>query len=222
VFVAFRFTEHGFQPTRERKWSRSLSILRQGISQVRADRAILVVFAATILVNGAAEVAGRLEVKQLIELGFPEASQPIVWLTLLGLVSMGLAALCLSLVERRIHGAEVPRRVYGAACALGAVGLALLAIAPSVKVALAGILLVRAVTWPLTRTMGVIWVNRRTTSDVRATVQSLLAQAEFAGEIVLGLSLALVAQFSGLPFAFIGASALLALTAVIVLRPMRA
>ena len=218
VFVAVRFTERNFEPTRERRLSRSGSILRQGISVARGDRGILLVLAATVLVNGAAEVAGRLEVKQLVELGFPEAPHPIVWLTLLGLVAMVLAALALRIVEARISGIGVARRVYAAACAIGAVGLLVLALAPNVTMALAGILLARAITWPLTRTVGVIWVNRRTTSEVRATVQSLLAQAEFAGEIVLGLSLAVLAQVSGLPFAFIGASALLALTAALVFR----
>ena len=218
VFVAFRFTERNFEPTRERRLSRSESILRGGIGLVRGDRTILLVFAATLLVNGAAEVAGRLEVKQLVELGFPEAPQPIVWLTVLGLVTLVLAAVALRIVEARIKGVGVARRVYAAACAVGALGLVVLALAPNVTMALAGILLVRSITWPLTRTVGVIWVNRRTTSEVRATVQSLLAQAEYAGEIALGLSLGGLAQLAGLPFAFIGASALLALTTALVFR----
>lgn len=216
VFVAFRFTERNFQPTQQRRLSRSASILRQGIGLARGDREILVLFAATALVNGAAEIAGRLDVKQLVELGFPEATHPIVWLTLLGLVALVLAALALRFVEGRIDGVGVARRVYATACAVGALGLVVLALAPSVSMALAGILLARSITWPLTRTVGVIWVNRRARTEVRATVQSLLAQAEYAGEIALGLSLAVVAQVAGLASAFIGAGALLLLTAALV------
>lgn len=218
AFVAVGFTERNFTPTHKRRLARPESVLRRGVGLVRSDRGILLVFAATALVNGANEVAGRLDVKQLVALGFPEAPHPIVWLTVLGLVTMVLAAVALRIVEARIDGVDIAPRVYAAACAVGVLGLLVLALAPSVTMALAGILLVRSFTWPLTRTVGVIWVNRRTTSEVRATVQSLLAQAEYAGEIALGLSLAVVAQVAGLPCAFIGASALLAIAAVLVFR----
>jgi hypothetical protein len=218
VFVAFRFGERNFERARERRLARSVSILRRGIGLARRDREILLVFAATVLVNGAGEVAGRLDVKQLVELGLPEAPHPIVWLTLLGLVALALAALALRIVEARIDGVGAARRVYSGACAVGALGLLVLALAPDARTALAGILLAKSMTWPLTRTVGVIWVNRRTPSEVRATVQSLLAQAECAGEIALGVSLAVLAQGAGLPFAFIGASALLVLATVLVLR----
>ena len=218
LFVAFRFPERNFEPTRKRRLSRSWSILRRGIALVRGDRQILLVFTATVLVNGASAVGGRLEVKQLVELGFPEAPHPIVWLTLLGLVALVLAALALRIVEARIDGVGVARRVYAAVCTVGALGLIVLALAPSVTMALAGVLFARSIAWPLTRTVGVVWVNRRTTSEVRATVQSLLAQAEYAGGIVLGLSLGVVAQVAGLPFGFVGASALLVLTAALVFR----
>jgi len=218
VFVAYRFTERNFEPRRGPRFSQSRSILQQGIALARGDRVILLVFAATFLVNGAAEVAGRLEIKRLVELGFPAAPHPIVWLTGLGVVSLVFAAIALRIVEARIGGAGVAPRVYAGACAVGALGLLVLALAPDVTIALAGLLLVKSITWPLTRTVGVIWVNGRTPSEVRATVQSFLAQAESAGEIALGLSLAVVAQGAGLPLAFAGASALLLFTTALLLR----
>jgi hypothetical protein len=39
----------------------------------------------------------------------------------------------------------------------------------------------------------VVWVKRRATSEVRATVHSPLSQAENAGEIIFGLTVAVVA-----------------------------
>ena len=45
-----------------------------------------------------------------------------------------------------------------------------------------------------TRAVGAIWVNRRTTSDVRATVQSFLAQVQYGGEIVGGVAFGAFAQ----------------------------
>jgi hypothetical protein len=43
----------------------------------------------------------------------------------------------------------------------------------------AAVLLVAGIALPLTRTIGTIWVNRQTSGDVRATVHSFLAQAEY-------------------------------------------
>jgi hypothetical protein len=52
---------------------------------------------------------------------------------------------------------------------------------------------------PLTRTIATIWLNRQTTGNVRATVHSLLAEAEYLGEILCGVAIAAVAQLAGLP-----------------------
>lgn len=219
-FVALRFTEHNFVPARRQRLAESASILGRGLGLAKRDREILLVFAATVLVNGAGDV-GRLEVKRLVELGFPEAPHPIVWLSAVGLLALLLTAIALRIVEARIQGAGVARRVYAGACGVGVLGLLVLALAPDLVTAMAGLLVVRSMTWPLTRTMGVIWVNRRATSDVRATVQSLLAGAEFAGEIALGVALGVLAQLAGLPSAFTCAAALLALTTVLVSRGTR-
>jgi hypothetical protein len=56
----------------------------------------------------------------------------------------------------------------------------------------------------------VIWVNRRATSDVRATIHSFLSQAETVGEVVGGLALVVTAQAGGMSAAFIASAALIA------------
>ena len=76
---------------------------------MRADRILVAL----------SEKRGRLPVKQLVELGFPDAPHPIVWLTVLGLVAMLLAAVALRIIEVRIDGVGVARRVYAAAGAVG-------------------------------------------------------------------------------------------------------
>jgi hypothetical protein len=101
------------------------------------------------------------------------------------------------LVEPRIDGAGVARRGYALACGLGAAGLIALACAPDALAGCAGILLFSGVAANVTRAVSVIWVNRRTTSDVRATVHSVLSQAESADEIAGGLGLALLARAAG-------------------------
>ena len=71
---------------------------------------------------------------------------------------------------------------------------------------------------PLTRIIGTIWVNQRTSGPVRATVHSLLAQAEYLGVITCGLATGLLAAATTLPVALVSCAALFALTAALIGR----
>jgi hypothetical protein len=75
-------------------------------------------------------------------------------------------------------------------------------------------LLVWGIAFNLTRAVSVIWVNRRTTSDVRATVLSCLSQAESFGEIVTGSALTILARMTDMRSTLLAAGALLALAGV--------
>jgi MFS family permease len=218
LYVVVRFTEHGFTPTRARRWQRSAAILRRGVALARRDHEILAVLAATFLINGAAAAYGRLYPKRLVELGLPDQSNPILWFTGLGIGTYAVGALALRIVEARIDGVGVARRVYAAACGIGVLGLIALVGAPGYLAGSAGVLLVSGIAMTVTSAVGEIWVNRRTTSDVRATVQSFLAQVEYGGEILFGLMLGAIAQFTTIPVAFACSSALIAGAGVMVVR----
>jgi MFS family permease len=218
LYVVTRFPEQHFTPTRSRRWRGAAAILRRGAALARRDREILVVFAATFLVNGAAVAFGRLYPKQLVELGFPSRPGPIVWFTGLGIVTFVAGALALRIVEARIAGTGVARRVYAAACGAGALGVFLLTFASDVVTAGAGVLLAAGIAQTVTRAVGAIWVNGRTTSDVRATVQSFLAQVEYAGAILCGIALSALAQATSITGALAGACALAACASVVVAR----
>lgn len=175
-------------------WASSSAVLRQSVRVARADRVILLVLAATLLVNGGAEGFGRLFERRLFTLGIPTSFQPVVWFAALALVAAALGATTLYFVERRISGVGVAKRTYVAACGCGAVGLIVFAHAPNLQYAVAGALLVRGIALPTVRVAGTVMINRRTPSEARATVHSMLSQAENLGEIICGLGLAAIAS----------------------------
>ena len=217
LFVATRFTEHNFTPTREQRWSASLSIFRRGVSLARRDHEIMLVLAATMIVNGASEV-GRLFPKRLVDLGFPQDPEPVVWFTALGILSLTLGVVALRIVEARIDGVGVARRIYALACFVGVLGLIVLADAPNALTGSTGVLLVSGIAFTVTRAVSVIWVNRRTTSDVRATVHSFLSQAESIGEIFGGFALAVLARATSISVALMTSGVLIACAGAMVAR----
>ncbi|HET8907366.1 MAG TPA: MFS transporter [Ktedonobacterales bacterium] len=213
IFVAVRFTERNFTPKRVQRWETALEIFRRGISLARRDQEILLVFVATLALNSATMVAWLFP-RQLINLGFP--SNPILWYTAIGILSAALGVMALSIVEARIDGVGVARRYYAFACLIGVLGLVALAVAPVALIGGVGVLLLNGITDSVTRPISVVWVNRRTTSDVRATVHSFLSQAESMGEICGGFLLAALAQVRGISVTLLAAGAVLALTGIVV------
>jgi MFS family permease len=211
LYVAANFTEHHFTPSPTRRWA----IFRLGLTLARHDRDILLMLAATMIVNGAG-VISWLFPQRLVTLGLP--ADPTLWYSALGVCSSAVGVAALRVVQTRIDGTGVVRRVYALSCLLGVLGLAALAAAPLAPVGAAGVLVVSGVAFPLTRALSVIWVNRRTTSQVRATVHSLLSQAETVGEVLGGFALAALAQGAGTVAALLTSAALIACVGVMVAR----
>ncbi len=214
LYVVVRFREQRFVPASTKRWSASWSILVRGTALVLHSRGLLIVFAATFLVNGAWVGAGRLWPKRVVDLGLPV--DPVAWFTVLGVLTLLVGAAALRVVEARIDDVPTGLRGYVVACAAGMLGLLALAWAPEGVSASAAVLLVAGIAVPLTRTIGTIWVNRQTSGDVRATVHSFLAQAEYLGEIVAGLGIVLVALAAGLSPALVTSAGLFALTIVLI------
>jgi MFS family permease len=215
LFIAARFREERFVPSPTRGWSISWSILVRGSTLVRGNRAILLMVAATFLVNGAG-IFGRLYPRRLVDIGLP--SNPVVWFTVLGVLALLMGAVALRAIEPHIDGVRTAQRGYVFACAVGAIGVIGLVGAPEKVSGSVAVLFVAGIAVPLTRVFGTIWVNRQTTADVRATVHSFLAQAEYAGVIVWGLAVSLVAGLAGLSLALATCGALFVITIVVIRR----
>lgn len=215
LFVALRFAEENFTPVRQRRWDAGWRILRQGAVLVRGDRQILFVLVATTIINGASMVSWLFP-KQLTDRGFP--NDPLLWLTGLGILASALGAIALRIIESRIDGLGVERRVYALACFIGVVGLIVLVFAPNALFGSIGVLIASGIAFNVTRAVSVVWVNRRTTSDVRTTMHSFLSQAESVGEIVSGFALAALANAGGISLTLIVSGVLVALAGAIVTR----
>jgi hypothetical protein len=209
-----RIPEAGFaRPTHTRPGSSH--IFRKGLALARTDRVLIVAFLATMLtIGGAGEGFNRMYTKQLVVVGFPNDQTTMIWFGLLNLATLGGGALALHLVERRIMEPDTARRAFASSCLLAATGVTLLAVAHgafagSVGAVFTGIALLVA------RAVCGVWVNRRVTSDIRATVHSLLQQAEYAGEAVLTLGLGALAGWSSIRVGLLGSAMLFLLTALV-------
>jgi hypothetical protein len=95
----------------------------------------------------------------------------------------------------------------------------LLAFARDPVVGAIAVVLLSGIVTPLTRIISTIWINTRTTADIRATTHSFLAQLEYLGEIVCGLTIAAVARLTTLPLALTACAILFAATAVLMRQP---
>jgi MFS family permease len=227
LYVAFSFTEHNFErrpiarlatlggavgvPIRTARWSTSWTTFVRGVTLVRRSRAILLIFAATFLVNGASDAAGRLTQKRLIDLGLPTS---ILWFTALGVLGLVVGALVLRLVTHRINGSHAATD-YALAALVGVLSMLLLAFARDPVLGAIAVVLLNGIVTPLTRVISTIWINTRTTADIRATTHSFLAQLEYLGEIVCGVTISTLAGLTTLPVALTGCAILFAATAVL-------
>ena len=210
IQVAVQFRERKFVGA-PKAWSSPLPILRRGFALAFRDSEILLVLAATFLSEGAT-VIGWLFPKRLVSLGF--SSDPVLSWTVIGILSFLVGAVSLRLVEARLDRPNAARRIYGLACLIGVAGVVLLTYGRNVVVVGFGMLLVWGIAFNLTRAVSVIWVNRRTTSDVRATVLSCLSQAESFGEIVSGSALTILARAADMRSTLLAAGALLGVAGV--------
>ncbi|MGH1489272.1 MAG: MFS transporter [Acidimicrobiales bacterium] len=216
--IAMWFPENGFNAVRVDRLGESARILRSGLTLVRGDRMVMRLLAVTLLFNLGAEAMDRLTELRLINLGLPRATSPVVFFTALGIVGLLAGAAMLKLIESRLDGENGPRLIYGAMSLLAALGAAVVAGAPLATVAAVGVFLTRGLAWSVIPVVSSIWINRTTTSEARATVQSVLGQAESAGQLAGGLLLGAVAGLVGLAAALATAAILFAICGLLILR----
>ena len=218
VGVAATFTEHNFTRSDGGHIAESKTIFRNGVRLAKGDRQLVRVLAATVLFNSGAEAVDRLFTSRLVDLGLPQSPDPVVWFTAVSVVGALAGIVALHWIESRVEAKGAPSRFYVAAGFLAAIATLLLAAAPEITSGLAAVFLARGIGMRVVPVVAAIWVNQRATSDVRATVQSFLGQAEAIGEVGGGIALGIVAQQLGVSTALVCSASLFALTVLLVRR----
>jgi MFS family permease len=221
VTIGIFFTEHNFTRSDGGHLAESKQIFLTGFRLARSDRQLFTVLAATVLFNSGAEAVDRLFTSRLVDLGLPQDPDPVLWFTAVTVTGSLAGIVTLHWIERRVTESGALRRFYVAAAMLSAVAALLLASAPEILSGLAAVFLARGIGMRVLPVIASIWVNQRATSDVRATVQSFLGQAEAMGEVGGGIALGLVAQRLGVPIALTCSAALFVLTALLIGRSGR-
>ena len=185
------------------------ALLRQGLAASRRPglRVLLIV---TVLTGFASEAVDRLNIARLDQIGFP-VSIDVPLLIGAAVILQSLAAIVILFVfARRLAG---PRLVTAMVIlnVITAIGVAALALADLVAIALAGVI-AQGTVRSVARTVTVAWTNHFTSRSNRATVHSFVGQAMSLGEISGGITLGLIAQHIGIQSA-LGVSAAIYLLA---------
>lgn len=201
VVLAFLMPETGFHPTpRETRntFQHMTFTFREGVSVVRSRRVLVMLVIAAAFFGAFTEGLDRLWTPRLLEFQLPYF-EPVVWVGMIGAVSLVLGILATEFVNRRVNTNEqaaVARAlqiivgllmmlmlVYGMAWNFGVALAAVLALRP-----------IRALNYPL----ATAWMNQHVDSSVRATVFSIRNQADALGQMLGGPILGAIAAYFSL------------------------
>ena len=228
IFTAFTMPEVGFQPILQQErasWKAMGDTFREGIRVVRERSVLVAILSIGIFFGMHTEGLDRLwEAYLLKNFTFPKIRtlEPVIWFGVINIVS--------SIIQ--IVGTEIARRWLDTSSRL-AVPRALFFINALLVVSLVAFglvgnfALVIAIYWSaqlfrsLDRTISTIWINQHVDSRVRATIFSIMGQADACGQAVGGPILGAVGRIVSLRAAMVAAGALLSPVLPIFVRTIR-
>ncbi len=217
-------------PRQDREtWRRLWATARAGLALARRQRVVRSLLLVSLFVGLSAEAFDRLwQLRLLTGFSVPGlfgAGQPYVWFAAIELVGVTLALACSVAVnklglERR--AAARPHRVLAVLALLQVGGIAALAWAGWLALALAGVWLKAAAT-ALAAPVISAWMNRNLEPGARATVLSFQSQLGALGEVAGGPPLGLLGRRTSVSIALLGSAVCLLPTVVVLarLRPRR-
>ena len=183
-----------------------------GFRAVRHSATLLVIVVITIFFAASSEALDRLwEAHFIRSVGFPAVLElePVVWFGIIDVIGLALGFVIATVVLRRLRP-ERPVRTVEALLAVDSVlfvALIVFAVAGNFWIALIAYLVARRARG-LRAPLFTAWLNQNTESRVRATVNSVVGQADAVGEVVGGPAIGAIGALSSLRWA-LGASAVL-------------
>lgn len=213
IVLAFIMPETGFKPTprEDRNTFQQMGhTFRQGASLVRRRRVLLTLLIAAGFFGAFSEGFDRLWTPRLLEFPMPYF-EPVVWIGIIGAVSLGLGIIATEFVNRRVdtNNQVVVARALQIIVALLMALTLVYALAWNFGIALFAALALnplRGMNYPL----ATAWLNQHVDSSVRATVFSIRNQADAFGQMLGGPLLGAIATLVSLQAEMIVAALFLA------------
>jgi DHA3 family tetracycline resistance protein-like MFS transporter len=214
LLLALTMSERGYSPAprvRDHLWQEMLATLRTGIETVRGRPELASLLAAALVFGMSGEAFGRLSPLHILDdIGLPATLAETTWF---GILQAGafLGAAMVTWLASRSKAIHDPRRLVRLLLLLTAVMAAAtltFALTSTFWLALIAFWVARWVRIAVEPLM-VALMNRGLPSDVRATVLSMLGQAEAFGEVCGGPMLGLVATLRTVRAALVGAAVIL-------------
>ena len=230
VFLALGMSEHGFRPAprgERTSWGAMGRTFREGAQQVRRSPVLLTLFAVGVFAGAASEGFDRLgDAHLLANFRFPAlgALKPVVWF---GIIDVTISLICLAVNELFRRRLEVTTR-NPIATARILLFFNLLSIASIIAFGLAGnfnlafgALIVKAVAGSLIGPLYNAWLVQNIRPSVRATVISMIGQADSLGQIAGGPGVGLVGTVFSLRAAIVLTGTLLSPISLLYARVLR-
>jgi DHA3 family tetracycline resistance protein-like MFS transporter len=201
IGLAFVMPETGFKPTprEDRNTFQQMGhTFRAGVSAVRGKRVLVSLLIAAAFFGAFSEGLDRLWVARLVQFDVPYF-EPIVWVGIIGAVSLVLGILATEYVNRRVdtNNQIVVARALQIIIVLLMALMVVYGLAWNFGIALAAILVLqplRGMNYPLSMT----WLNQHVEASVRATVFSIRNQADAFGQMLGGPILGAIATLVSL------------------------
>lgn len=215
ILLAFLMPEQGFKPARpeQRKAFQQMGdIFRKGLRSVCQRPALLTVLGVTLFLSLTLGL-NRLWTWHLVnnfDLPIPFGNNALGFFGLLDLGGILLSILLTHQIEKRLKTLEPRRvgRVIFAVTAITAAAIAAFGWVPFLWMAVVLFLVIYSL-GEVTDPLLLAWMNQRLDPDVRATILSMLGQAESVGQAVGGLLVGFLANLLTVPLALLAVSGLL-------------
>ncbi len=190
--------------------------LRQGLSVVRTRPRLRALVLVIVTLDMGSEVFDRLGYKHFLDsAGYEDDSLLALGVLFLALAMMGLVVNAIA--GRALHRGYGVARLAVLLLLFAAVGGALAAATSIVTVIAVGYMVqdsTREALWPVLEG----WANRDAPTEVRATVHSLMGQTTAIGELIGGVTLGAVAEFTSIPFVLLISAGLFAVSGLLATR----